>query len=117
SRSSPGRRIRFSEPLADMMNSSADPPHSGPKTTSCWSMYAGRLWSFALIYFLAHKIGFLFPESSGGFAAVWPASGIALAMLLLNPRRLWPAIIVVAFVVGLAATLGMGLVQGPALVV
>ena len=46
-----------------------------------------------LAYFIAHQIGFLFPDSENVLAAVWPAGGLGLAALLLNPRRLWPAII------------------------
>ncbi len=35
--------------------------------------------------------------------AVWPAGGIGLSALLLNPRRLWPAIVLALFAAGNAA--------------
>jgi PAS domain S-box-containing protein len=57
---------------------------------------AGRLGLIALAYVTAHKLAYLFPEAGGVIAAVWPASGIVLAALLLSPRRLWPAVLAVA---------------------
>src|SRR5208283_1791936 len=59
------------------------------------------LWGvlIALACFLAHNLVFLFRESQTAPAAVWPASGIGLAALLLCPRRLWPTILGVLFFV------------------
>jgi signal transduction histidine kinase len=52
----------------------------------------------ALAYIIAARIG-LSLDTVGGFATlVWPASGIALAALLLGGTRLWPAVTVGAFV-------------------
>ena len=46
----------------------------------------------ALAYVVAARVG-LSLDAVGGFATVvWPASGIALASLLLGGFRLWPAI-------------------------
>ena len=42
-------------------------------------------------YFSAQVLAFQFPGSFGLVSAIWPAAGIALAALLLSPRRLWPA--------------------------
>ena len=51
----------------------------------------------ALAYIVAARIG-LSLDAVGGFATVvWPASGIALASLLLGGFRLWPAIAIGAF--------------------
>src|SRR5678815_3758825 len=51
----------------------------------------------ALAYIIAARIG-LSLDTVGGFATlVWPASGIALASLLLGGFRLWPAIAIGAF--------------------
>ena len=51
----------------------------------------------ALLYFGAARIGLEF-DAVGGFATlVWPASGIALAALLLGGYRLWPAVTIGAF--------------------
>ena len=51
----------------------------------------------AIAYVIAARIG-LSLDAVGGFATVvWPASGIALASLLLGGFRLWPAIAIGAF--------------------
>ena len=67
-----------------------------------------RLASIAIAYFAAHLIAFLFPDAEKVLAAVWPAGGIGLAALLLNPRSLWPAILVALFVAGNTANLLSG---------
>ena len=52
----------------------------------------------ALSYITAARIG-LNLDTVGGFATlVWPASGIALASLLLGGFRLWPAVAIGAFI-------------------
>ena len=51
----------------------------------------------SLAYIIAARIG-LSLDAVGGFATVvWPASGIALAALLLGGFRLWPAVAIGAF--------------------
>jgi len=51
----------------------------------------------ALAYIIVARIG-LSLDTVGGFATlVWPASGIALASLLLGGFRLWPAVAIGAF--------------------
>lgn len=53
----------------------------------------------AIVYFLAGKLGlsmaFVHPSST----AVWPATGIALAALLILGRRVWPGVFLGAFLV------------------
>ncbi|MBN1888438.1 MAG: MASE1 domain-containing protein [Thermoflexales bacterium] len=67
-----------------------------------------RLVLIALAYFLAHQVAFLFPYAERVLPAVWPASGIGLAALLLSPRRLWPAIAGALFAAGYSADLLAG---------
>ena len=64
-----------------------------------------KILSIGLIYFLAHKISFLFPDTQKILVAIWPAGGIGLAALLLNPKRLWPAILITLFIAGNTANL------------
>ncbi len=60
---------------------------------------ASQLAIVALSYMFVAKIG-LSLDAVGGFATlVWPASGIALASLLLGGSRLWPAITIGAFTI------------------
>lgn len=54
----------------------------------------------ALIYLAVHQIPFLVPESKGVLMAIWPASGIGLAALLLTRQKYWPVVILVLFITG-----------------
>ena len=64
---------------------------------------AARIAAVAIAYLVAAKIG-LEVDAIAGFATlVWPASGIALAALLLGGYRLWPAVAISAFAVNALA--------------
>ncbi len=58
-----------------------------------------------LAYFLAQRLAFHGPAYLGLLAMIWPAAGIALAALLLSPRRHWPLLLGCLFAAGLAANL------------
>lgn len=45
----------------------------------------------ALSYLAAREFSLLFPDSRHALMVIWPASGVALAGLLIIPRRLWVA--------------------------
>ncbi len=64
-----------------------------------------KIGIYSLAYFLAQMLAFQFPDSFGLVASIWPAAGIALASLLLSPRRFWPALLGCLFVAGLCANL------------
>jgi signal transduction histidine kinase/CheY-like chemotaxis protein len=51
---------------------------------------------FAVTYFGAGILGILFYFQPERVATFWPASGVFLAALLLNPFRLWPIFVLVA---------------------
>jgi len=57
-----------------------------------------------LVYFVAGKLGLKLAFLNDSTSAVWPPSGIALAVLLLLGYRIWPAILVGAFLVNLTTT-------------
>ncbi len=70
----------------------------------------------AVFYFVAGKLGLRMAFIYPGATAVWPCTGIALAALLVLGYRVWPAILVGAFLVnvttaGSAAT-SMGIAIG-----
>jgi PAS domain S-box-containing protein len=69
---------------------------------------AARFAVIGLAYFLAHELGFLFPDSQRVLAAAWPAGGVGLAALLLSERRHWRTIVAVLFVSGAASDLLAG---------
>jgi PAS domain S-box-containing protein len=52
-----------------------------------------------VLYFLAGMAGLAVPFTAGNVSPVWPASGVALACLLLFGWRCWPAIYLAAFMV------------------
>jgi signal transduction histidine kinase len=64
-----------------------------------YASYLVRVGALAVIYVLVARLG-LQLDAVGGFATlVWPPSGIALAVLLLFGRDLWPGVAIGAFVV------------------
>ena len=75
-----------------------------PEGTHLFSPWL-RIGSFSLAYCAAQILAFQFPESFGLVAAISPAAGVALAALLLSPRRLWPVLLGCLFMAGLAANL------------
>ncbi|HEY3312013.1 MAG TPA: PAS domain S-box protein [Anaerolineales bacterium] len=65
----------------------------------------------APLYVLVARAGLFFVYRPSGVSSIWPVSGLALAVLLLNRRRSWPAIIPVLFIANICANLlgGAGL--------
>ena len=64
-----------------------------------FSPYAVRLVTVFVLYLAAGKLGLAAPFTSGNVSPFWPASGIALASILLWGYRVWPAIAAAAFLV------------------
>src|SRR5262245_10276073 len=54
---------------------------------------------FAVIYFIAGKLGLMLASLHASASPVWPPAGIALAALLLLGYRAWPAIFIGALLV------------------
>ena|SRR6266576_4183230 len=61
--------------------------------------YAVRLALVFVLYLAAAKLGLSVPFTSGNVSPVWPASGVALASVLLWGYGVWPAIALAAFFV------------------
>ena len=59
----------------------------------------------AAAYFVAGKLGLLLANVHSSISPIWPASGVALAALLLWGIKDWPAIFIGAFLVNLTASL------------
>jgi diguanylate cyclase (GGDEF)-like protein/PAS domain S-box-containing protein len=58
----------------------------------------------ALLYFAAGRLGLMLAFVNPSATAVWPPTGIALAALLVFGYRLWPAILVGAFLVNITTS-------------
>jgi len=75
-----------------------------------------RLVGTGALYFLTGMAGLAVPFTAGNVSPVWPASGAALACLLLFGWRCWPAICLAAFLVNYVSHLpflaALGLAAG-----
>jgi len=58
-----------------------------------------RLAGTGALYFFTGMVGLAVPFTTGNVSPVWPASGVALACLLVFGWRCWPAIYLAAFLV------------------
>ena len=67
-----------------------------------------RLAIFALLYWMASRLGLWLGSPPYNIAAIWPASGIALAFMLLTPRRDWGLVLATIFAVNLFTDLSVG---------
>src|SRR5262249_28733375 len=67
---------------------------------------AGLLLLLAALYLLAAKAGLRLASVAAQVPVIWPASGTALAAVLLLGRRAWPAIWLGAFVANLTSHAG-----------
>jgi PAS domain S-box-containing protein len=71
-----------------------------------WLSYVTRVALLAAVYLVAGRIGFMVSAIDPIVSSVWPPSGIALAALLLMGTRFWPGIIIGAFILNAAGTIG-----------
>src|SRR5580700_265602 len=62
---------------------------------------AATVAGLALVYFVAGKLGLQLAYVHASATAVWPCTGIAIAALLLLGYRVWPGILIGAFLVNL----------------
>jgi len=61
----------------------------------------GEITILAAIYLVAGKIGLSMAYSHPSVTAVWPPTGIALAAFLLRGNRIWPGVLLGAFLVNI----------------
>ncbi len=75
-----------------------------------------RLLLVFAFYLTAGKLGLSVPFTSGNVSPIWPASGVALASVLLWGYEVWPAIALAAFLVNffspVSATASLGIALG-----
>ena len=64
-----------------------------------------RVALLALAYLAAHNLAYQFLVPTGVLAAIWPAAGLALAVLLLTPRQWRPGMLAMLAAINLAASL------------
>src|SRR5262245_41131273 len=77
--------------------------HRAQHFTTGWrALFAGT--AVFVLYVAAGKFGLQFAFLHASATAVWAATGIALAALLLYGLQLWPAVLAGAFVVNLTTS-------------
>ena len=64
-----------------------------------------KLAAMAAAYYVVGRLGLLLAIPPGYATAVWPASGIALAGILLFGYRVWPGILLGSFLINLRVSL------------
>src|SRR2546425_2055235 len=64
--------------------------------------------ALTLVYVIAGKLGLMLAFVHASATAVWPPTGIALAAFLLLGHRVWPAILLGAFVVNITTAGSVG---------
>ena len=67
------------------------------------AIYIIELAAIAFIYFWLVKLGLTLASINPSASPVWPATGFALAILLLRGYRVWPAIFVGAFLANVSS--------------
>jgi PAS domain S-box-containing protein len=60
----------------------------------------------AFVYFAAGKLGLRFAVVHPSASPVWPASGVAVAAVLLLGSRVWPGVFIGAFLVNVSTSVG-----------
>jgi PAS domain S-box-containing protein len=65
-------------------------------------LQAALLIFFALVYWVAVRSGLLLVAQPEGVASIWPASGLALAILLLHNKDKWPKLLAIIFITNAA---------------
>lgn len=67
------------------------------RMTAFFSSYAGKLLLLIGLYIVTGKMGLMLAVPPGYATVIWPPSGIALGMLIMHGRRLWPGILIGSF--------------------
>jgi PAS domain S-box-containing protein len=60
-------------------------------------IYLARVSILALLYIITGKLGLLLAVPPGYATIIWPASGIAVGMLMVHGARLWPGVLLGSF--------------------
>ena len=62
-----------------------------------WVWYLATVLGLAVAYVVVARLGLMLDAVAGFATLVWPATGIALAVLVMYGYRLWPAVLIGAF--------------------
>ena len=82
-----------------------------PSSKRMWARLLGRLAALAILavaYSIAGKLGLRLAVVHASATAVWPPTGLALAALLVRGYRVWPSILLGAFLVNVTTAGSVG---------
>ena len=74
------------------------PSSDQPRAPTLTPIYVGSVVGLAVVYVVTARFGLAIDAVAGFATLVWPATGIALAALVLYGYRLWPGIFIGALV-------------------
>jgi hypothetical protein len=69
---------------------------SSDTNTPLWQEVAWLVF-IAIAYWVTVRLGLMFVARPEGIASIWPASGLALSVLLLRPKGEWAKLLAVIF--------------------
>jgi len=72
------------------------------------SLLIAQILAFAGLYYYCGKFGLSLAFLNKSASAIWPPSGLSLAVLLLLGTRLWPGVFMGAFLVNITTHVGVG---------
>lgn len=75
-----------------------------PRTPDSLIIRTALILGFSGIYFLTAKLGLSMTSEAAQVSVIWPASGLAMAMILLLGYYLWPAVFLGAFLANVTAS-------------
>jgi PAS domain S-box-containing protein len=75
--------------------------------TRAWTQIAKWIL-VAMVYWLTVRLGLLVVARPEGVASIWPASGLALAVLLLSPSRHWTGLLAMIFLTNVVGNFSGG---------
>jgi PAS domain S-box-containing protein len=79
------------------MPSSAASSNSTDATRHRWPRVIAANLGAAVAYFAAARLGLLLASLHGNVSPVWPATGVAICVLLIGGVRMWPSVLLGAF--------------------
>jgi diguanylate cyclase (GGDEF)-like protein/PAS domain S-box-containing protein len=85
----------------------SQPQSSSVAAPQFWTQ-ATRLILVTIIYGASAHLGLLFMAQPEGIAAIWLGSGVALAALLISPKKQWGVLLTIIFSVNIAGNMGGG---------
>src|SRR5881394_2947715 len=83
-----------------------------PITVKSRILLVAQILALAGLYYYCGKFGLSLAFVNASASAIWPPTGLALAVLLLRGYRLWPGVFLGAFLVNIVTQGGVAITLG-----